>query len=345
VHVVGSFKTATDVRSHNFSIDTAKAYAYILKSNYSGFRIVSLADPENPVEVTTVTTPSIHDVFARNDTVWVAEGNARTFSMYDVSNKTSPSLIVRHTIPAGGYVHNIWPTDDGRYAVTTEETSFKTVKVWDTSDPGAVSLVGEYLGSSNLAHNVQVKGNFVYISHYEAGIRVIDISDIMNPVEVGGYDTYPRGNSPSFHGCWGAYPYSANGFFYASDIEGYLTVLRLDTVATSVGQASHDIPDGFRLEQNYPNPFNPSTRIQFFLPEAGHAEIKVFSILGEEVATLVSEHLLSGEHSTQWNAISIASQRQPIGLPTSSGAYFYRLSFTANEGQSFVVTKKLVLSK
>ncbi|MCZ6775047.1 MAG: choice-of-anchor B family protein [Ignavibacteria bacterium] len=201
VRFVGSFKTATDVTSHNFSIDTAKAHAYILKSNRSGFRIVSLADPENPVEVRTVTTPGIHDVYAPERYCLVAEASVRTFSMYDVTNKNSPVLIVRHTIPAGGYVHNIWPTDDGSYAVTTEETSFKTVKVWDTSSPSAITLVGEYLGTNNLAHNVQVMGNLVYISHYQAGVRVVDISNPANPIEIAGYDTCTRGNSPNFRGC------------------------------------------------------------------------------------------------------------------------------------------------
>ncbi len=237
--------------------------------------------------------------------------------------------------------------------MTTEETSSKTVKVWDTSNPSAVTLVGEYLSTNNLAHNVQVMDDLLYISHYEAGVRVIDISDVMNPIEIAGYDTFPRGNSPNFRGCWGAYPYTANGFFYASDIEGYLTVLRLDTMATTVKQVSHDIPFGFRLEQNYPNPFNPSTTIQFSLLYASHVEIKVFNTLGKEVSTLVSEYLPQGIHAADWNAVGVAS-----------GLYFYRLSVaptapqdtrsdkagdpssrTTGLGQGFVQTKKLVLSK
>lgn len=235
VRYVGSYVTPTDVTSHNLSIDTTTGYAYVLKSNYTGFRIISLADPENPVEVGSVNTVDIHDVFARNDTVWVAEGNHRSFSVYDVTNKSSPVLILRHIIPAGGYVHNIWPTDNGRYAITTEETPFKTVKIWDISNPASVTLVGQYLSQNGLAHNVQVLGNRVYISHYEAGVTVIAISSPSTPIEIARFDTYTQSNNPSFRGCWGAYPYTRNGLFYASDIEGYLTILRLDSIASAFG--------------------------------------------------------------------------------------------------------------
>jgi choice-of-anchor B domain-containing protein len=331
VHFVGSYQTASNVTSHNFSIDTTRGYAYILKSNYTGFRIVSLQDPENPVDVGSVTTPSIHDVYARNDTVWVAEGYSPTFSMYDVSNKTSPTLILRHTIPASGYVHNIWPTDDGKYAITTEETGFKTVKIWDVSDPGNVTLVGEYLASSNLAHNVQVMGNLVCISHYESGITMIDISTISNPVEIAAFDTFLSDESAHFHGCWGAYPYTRNGYFYASDIEGYLTVLRLDTVATGADPGP-SLPVNSRLDQNFPNPFNPSTKITYTIGTdvAGHrVSLRIYNLLGQEVATLVNERGNAGTHEVTWDASG-----QPSGL------YFYRL-----EAGEFVETRKMAVVK
>jgi len=93
-------------------------------------------------------------------------------------------------------------------------------------------------------------------------------------------------------------------------------------------------PSSFRLEQNYPNPFNPVTNFKFSLP-AGQAGIvnsqltilKVYNILGQEVATLVNEVLPPGEHVRQWDASGFAS-----------GVYFYRLHAGA-----FVQTKKLIL--
>ncbi|MCI0697887.1 T9SS type A sorting domain-containing protein [candidate division KSB1 bacterium] len=83
------------------------------------------------------------------------------------------------------------------------------------------------------------------------------------------------------------------------------------------------------LSQNYPNPFNPTTTIGFTLPRATIVTLKVFTLLGEEVALLVNEHRLAGQHRIQWQA---------IGLP--SGIYLYRM-----QAGEFVETKKLVLLK
>jgi hypothetical protein len=105
---------------------------------------------------------------------------------------------------------------------------------------------------------------------------------------------------------------------------------RITTGITGVErEAEKELPTEYRLEQNYPNPFNPSTTIQFSLPRSGFVTLKVFSILGEEVATLASEELPAGRYTTRWNA---------NGLP--SGVYFYRL-----QTGDFAETKKLVLVK
>jgi hypothetical protein len=83
----------------------------------------------------------------------------------------------------------------------------------------------------------------------------------------------------------------------------------------------------FRLEQNYPNPFNPSTTISFNLPSRSFVSLKVFDLIGREVATIISEDMQVGNYSRQWNA---------SGFP--SGTYFYRLQVG-----SFAETKKLIL--
>ncbi|HSW53723.1 MAG TPA: T9SS type A sorting domain-containing protein [Ignavibacteriaceae bacterium] len=85
----------------------------------------------------------------------------------------------------------------------------------------------------------------------------------------------------------------------------------------------------FALEQNYPNPFNPATTISYQLPTEGQVSIKVFDMLGNEVATLVNEIKTAGEHQVEFNAGAIAS-----------GIYFYRL-----QAGSFVETKRMMLMK
>ncbi|HSD64827.1 MAG TPA: T9SS type A sorting domain-containing protein [Ignavibacteriaceae bacterium] len=95
-----------------------------------------------------------------------------------------------------------------------------------------------------------------------------------------------------------------------------------------------EIPKIFSLEQNYPNPFNPATEINFSLSEDSKVTLKVFDILGREVAILINGNLTSGEHNVTFNA---------AGFP--SGVYFYRIDANSSEGRSFASVKKMVLTK
>lgn len=201
VHYVKSHVYDFNFTSHNLSIDTAMAYAYVLNRSGNAIHFFDISDPENPVYDGEL-PGEVHDVYARNDTLWVAQGYSKKFSVWNVSDKSSPYLIAEVTDTDFGYCHNIWPTDDGKYFVTTEETDFKTIKVFDMSDTNSVVMTGEYLADCDLAHNVHVMGDSVYVSHYESGVTVVDISDKNNPTEVRYYDTYPLGDSPQFRGCW-----------------------------------------------------------------------------------------------------------------------------------------------
>jgi hypothetical protein len=91
------------------------------------------------------------------------------------------------------------------------------------------------------------------------------------------------------------------------------------------------LPTEFKLFQNYPNPFNPVTTIEYSIPNTSFVTIKVYNILGKEVATLVNEEKQAGNFSVQ---LAIGNKQ------LASGVYFYRM-----QAGSFVNTKKLVLLK
>jgi hypothetical protein len=101
------------------------------------------------------------------------------------------------------------------------------------------------------------------------------------------------------------------------------------TGVQNIGKA----PQEFALLQNYPNPFNPSTRIQYSLEKAGMVSLKIYNVLGLEVATLVNAYQEANSYTVQFNS-------NEGGLDLSSGVYFYRL-----EAGSFVSTKRLILMK
>ena len=330
VRFVGSYINGSDTLSHNLSIDTATGYAYIVKQGDTGFRVVNLADPENPEDVITVSVPSVNDVYARNDTVYVGEYFSGSFSIFDLSDKENPQLLARVDVPNPGLVHNIWPTDDGTHIMTTEETADKTVKMWNIEDMENIELVGEYLGVNSLAHNTHIMGDFAYISHFTAGVTVVDISDPTNLIEVAQYDTYPLNDNPNYRGCWGAYPFTQNGMVFASDMEGYLTVLQFTETNTSVFEGEPEqIPNKVVLHQNYPNPFNPTTTIEFSIPQTEFVTVKVYNIVGHEITTLINDELSTGNHSIQWD-----------GSHQLSGVYFVQI-----ESSGFVQTRKMVLLK
>jgi hypothetical protein len=93
-------------------------------------------------------------------------------------------------------------------------------------------------------------------------------------------------------------------------------------------------PIEFALEQNYPNPFNPSTTINYSIPEAGNVELKVYDILGNEVATLVNEYKSEGKYEVEFNSHSGEVRN------LTSGVYIYTLR-TGN----YIQTKKMLLLK
>ncbi|MCX6136786.1 MAG: T9SS type A sorting domain-containing protein [Ignavibacteriales bacterium] len=89
----------------------------------------------------------------------------------------------------------------------------------------------------------------------------------------------------------------------------------LSEMITDVKQSTSPLPETFSLSQNYPNPFNPSTTISFSLPTKSFVTLKIFDVLGKQVSEVISEELLPGNYTRQWNASDL-----------TSGVYFYRLS-------------------
>jgi hypothetical protein len=107
---------------------------------------------------------------------------------------------------------------------------------------------------------------------------------------------------------------------------GYITIIRSQFVKENNELLS---PDEFRLEQNYPNPFNPATTIRFSIPDQTFVTLKVYDIIGNEVATLVNESKTPGSYEINWKADQLPS-----------GIYIYSI-----RAGNFVETRKMILLK
>jgi hypothetical protein len=101
------------------------------------------------------------------------------------------------------------------------------------------------------------------------------------------------------------------------------------SIMGSIRKLETGIPYKFELSQNYPNPFNPTTKIKIDVPKNEFITIKVYDLLGREIATLVNQKLKPGTYEVDWN-----------GSNYTSGVYFYKL-----ETEEFTNTKKMVLLK
>jgi photosystem II stability/assembly factor-like uncharacterized protein len=117
---------------------------------------------------------------------------------------------------------------------------------------------------------------------------------------------------------------------------GFIGKLYKASIGTLVGIDDYkiDIPSNFQLYQNFPNPFNPSTKISWQSPVGGWQTLKVYDILGNEVATLVNEYKPAGTYEVEFNSHSVNIRDLP------SGVYFYQL-----RAGDFIQTKKTLLLK
>ncbi|MEJ5261861.1 MAG: T9SS type A sorting domain-containing protein [Ignavibacterium sp.] len=105
-------------------------------------------------------------------------------------------------------------------------------------------------------------------------------------------------------------------------------IVRYTETTTNVNE-NGSLPASFRLMQNYPNPFNPSTTISFTIPYSEFVALKVYDVLGNEVATIVNENLTAGTHSYNFDASNL-----------TSGVYFYKL-----QAGNYKEVKKMLLTK
>jgi hypothetical protein len=156
-----------------------------------------------------------------------------------------------------------------------------------------------------------------------------DYSDLASPNLVAHlvYNAGPTQNDVPF---MNAFPYLApphRGFDYVKKLTADPPSGTTDVKQDFMGMSA---PKGFILQQNFPNPFNPSTKIQYHISSPEQVSLKVYNDIGQEVATLVSEHQAPGTYTANWDARNAAS-----------GIFYYTLKVGSQVQQS----KRAVLIK
>ncbi len=245
--------------AHNIVINTETGYAYTVGNSDGGetcgggLHMIDIRDPGNPTFAGCFSDPATgrqktgytHDaqcvVYHGPDADYQGReicfgSNETALSIADVTDKQNPVAVAVAEYPNVGYTHQAWLTEDHRYLLLDDEmdelhglVDHTRTLIWDVSDLDDPVLAEEYLNPNSISidHNQYVVGDKVYQSNYVAGLRVIDISDIENPREVGFFDTVPYGSDgPRFDGSWSNYPFFASGVIVVTSGDEGLFLLR-----------------------------------------------------------------------------------------------------------------------
>ncbi|WP_206484968.1 choice-of-anchor B family protein [Thalassotalea sp. G2M2-11] len=176
--------------------------------------------------------------------------NETEMLLWDITERTQVSSLGKGTYSNAQYVHSGWSSEDNQYIFVHDELDERnlginsTLRVFDISNLQQPTLAGTWTGAYNaIDHNGFVRGNRYYMSNYERGLTVLDITNPLSPVEVGYFDTFTAGNNSSFSGAWGVYPFLPSGHILISDINSGLYILKDNTKSSAKGQFSFSSAD------------------------------------------------------------------------------------------------------
>ena len=227
---------------HNIVINEETGFAYAVGSSGGGdtcgggLHMINIQEPQDPVFVGCFADPTTgrsgtgysHDaqcvIYDGPDQEHAGKeicfgSNETALSIADVTDKDNPIALAMGVYPNAAYTHQGWLTEDQAYFYMNDEldevgglTQGTRTLIWDVSDLDEPIMVKEHVSENTASdHNLYIVGDLMYQSNYNSGLRVLDISDAVNPLEVAFFDTVPGEDSPSMDGSWSNYPFFASG--------------------------------------------------------------------------------------------------------------------------------------
>ncbi|MCA0429216.1 MAG: choice-of-anchor B family protein [Bacteroidetes bacterium] len=304
VHIV-HYGTEYFERGHTLWIDKDKLYvgSTTYTTGFSSMNVYSLATPTAPVLLRQLNQDypfinHVHDMYARNDTVFASCGNQGLYIFKLLSNNTFTLLGSYSGYPNAGYNHSSFLTANGKNLVFCDEVPtglpFHVVDVQNLTNIQSQSVNKAYQNTT--PHNPYLIGNdYALISCYQDGLLIYNISNPATPTLTGFFDTHPQGGGnvgnyfgADYRGNWGAYPWLPSGLIIANDMQNGVFILKAlaafsNTTAVTLPNNTLSIKQQSNNNQFYfyPNPATNRIAIQFSNSELN--QVSISTLLGKEI--------------------------------------------------------------
>ena len=280
-------------------------------------------------------------IYASGFGVYFSSDNGANWIRY--TSGLPPSPVVRSIARKGNKLfaatfNGVYFSEDNGLNWSEAGVGLSNYKLWSIITPG-----------NNILAGTDTSGIFI---SYDDGQNWTKLNNDFAQAQVRSFVNYGGTIYAGFGFGWGVYKSTDDGLSWANEGQGlaplYTFVLdiqgnnnylfaaggvtgffRRQIETTEIEQSFIEFPLDFSLAQNYPNPFNPSTKIGWQSPVGSHQSLKIYDVLGNEVATLVDEYKEAGTYEVEFNAEGI-----------TSGIYFYKL-----QAESFTSVKKMILIK
>ncbi len=335
--------SSTQYPSTIYEVLYQDGYLYVADFE-NGLRILDVSTPAAPVEVAFFDYPDVLDVDIQGNILYVcAPGIAMPdggFYTVDITDPENPVALDQYD--ANGFTPFTVKVADG-YAYITDADD---IHILDVSNPASIVYLEEYR-MPDFAYDTFVDGGLIYVSDAQAGLQILYNSQVI-PVELTSFTANTRNgrvvlkwvtstetNNSGFEIQRKESEWKKIGFVKGrgttADPQSYSftdTDNRTGTYFYRLKQIDYDgsieysivisvsfeVPSNFSLLQNYPNPFNPSTSIKYSIPQADFVSLKVYDLLGREIAVLINQKQKAGNYEITFEGSDLAS-----------GVYLYEL--------------------
>ena len=357
--------------AHNIVINEDTGFAYAVGGRFTpgsgipnscvgaGFHAIDISDPLNPTfagcfsdageDTSPVVAPGYtHDaqcvVYDGPDTDYTGQeicfaANEDVVTIFDATDKANAVTISQAAYPQWAYMHQGWLTEDRRHFIANDEldesngfVATQRSLVFNVEDLDNPEFEFAYdSGITSIDHNLYIRGGLSYQSNYEAGLRIVDVSDVASGTmtEVAFFDTFPQRTQISGGGQWSNYPYFASGIVIASDQNNGLFVLRPDP-ALLVDSGATPAPSASALSLPRPNPTAGTSELTLSVDAAQTVRAEVFDVSGRRVATLFDGAAAPGADVT----LTVEGASLPAGV------YLVRV-----QGETFDAAQRLTIAR